>query len=131
MHGNFVKVYSKAKDGNTKLSKNFKVREFACQDGTDTIFISPQLVTLLQNIRDHFGKPVIISSGYRTEAHNKKVDGSPYSQHKYGMACDIRINGISPVKIADYAETKMPHSGGIGIYPNFCHLDVRDDKSRF
>ena len=46
MNGATVKVYSKAKDGNTKLSANFKVREFACLDGTDTIFVSDELVNI-------------------------------------------------------------------------------------
>ena len=41
MNGATVKVYSKAKDGSKALSANFKVREFACSDGTDTIFIAP------------------------------------------------------------------------------------------
>ena len=84
MAGQVVKVYSKAKEGNVKLSKNFTVKEFACSDGTDTVFISLTLVNLLQKIRDHFDKAVIINSAYRTEAHNKSIGGATYSQHKYG-----------------------------------------------
>ena len=131
MNGATVKAYSKAKDGNTKLSSNFKVKEFACLDGSDTIFISAELVNLLQKVRNHFGKAVIINSAYRTEAHNKKVGGSANSQHKYGMAADIRINGVSPKTIATYVNSLMPNSGGIGIYSSFCHLDVRAKKSRW
>lgn len=57
MNGAIVKVYSKAKDGGTALSAHFKVREFACHDGTDTVFISSELVGILEKIRVHFGKP--------------------------------------------------------------------------
>ena len=131
MAGQVVKVYSKAKEGNVKLSKNFTVKEFACSDGTDTVFISLALVNLLQKIRDHFGKAVIINSAYRTEAHNKSIGGATYSQHKYGLAADIHINGITPKEIAAYVETLMPSSGGIGIYQSFVHVDVRRVKSRW
>ena len=131
MAGQVVKVYSKAKEGNVKLSKNFTVKEFACSDGTDTVFISLTLVNLLQKIRNHFGKAVIINSAYRTEAHNKSIGGATYSQHKYGLAADIHINGVTPKEIAAYVETLMPSSGGIGIYKSFVHVDVRRAKSRW
>lgn len=131
MAGQVVKVYSKAKEGNVKLSKNFTVKEFACSDGTDTVFISLTLVNLLQKIRNHFGKAVIINSAYRTEAHNKSIGGATYSQHKYGLAADIHINGVTPKEIAAYVETLMPSSGGIGIYKSFVHVDVRRVKSRW
>lgn len=131
MAGQVVNVYSKAKEGNVKLSKNFTVKEFACSDGTDTVFISLALVNLLQKIRNHFGKAVIINSAYRTEAHNKSIGGATYSQHKYGLAADIHINGVTPKEIAAYVETLMPSSGGIGIYKSFVHVDVRRVKSRW
>lgn len=131
MAGQVVKVYSKAKEGNVRLSKNFTVKEFACSDGTDTVFISLALVNLLQKIRDHFDKAVIINSAYRTEAHNKSIGGATYSQHKYGLAADIHINGVTPKEIAAYVETLLPSSGGIGIYKSFVHVDVRRVKSRW
>ena len=131
MAGQVVKVYSKAKEGNVKLSKNFTVKEFVCSDGTDTVFISSALVNLLQKIRNHFGKAVIINSAYRTEAHNKSIGGATYSQHKYGLAADIHIDGVTPKEIAAYVETLMPSSGGIGIYKSFVHVDVRQVKSRW
>ena len=93
-----IKVYSKTKDGNKKVSANFKVREFACKDGTDPVFIDSELVDVLQKIRTHFGKPVTITSAYRTPTRNKEVGGETYSQHLYGMAADIKISGVSPKK---------------------------------
>lgn len=126
-----VKAFSKAKNGNENLSANFKVKEFACKDGSDPIFISMELVDVLQKIRNHFGKPVNINSAYRTPSHNKKEGGVDYSQHLYGMASDIRISGVSPKEVAKYAETLLPNKGGIGIYSTFTHIDVRETKSRW
>lgn len=131
MNGETVRVYSKAKNGAVKLSANFKVSEFACRDGSDTVFISPGLVTVLQKIRDHFGQPVIITSAYRNDAYNRKAGGADYSQHKYGMAADIYIIGVSPETIAEFAETIMPNTGGIGIYSSFVHVDVRTVRARW
>ena len=131
MNGAIVKVYSKAKDGNTKLSANFKVKEFACNDGTDPIFISDELVEILQKIRNHFKKPVVINSAYRTVPKNKACGGATYSQHQYGTAADISIKGVTPKQVAAFAETLLPKSGGIGIYSTFTHIDVRVSKSRW
>lgn len=131
MNGITVKAYSKSKDGTKYLSKNFRVKEFASKDGADPIFISPELVEVLQKIRTHFGKPVVINSGYRTAKHNKAVGGATYSQHQYGTAADIRVTGVKPREVAAYAETLLPGTGGIGIYSSFVHVDVRAVKARW
>ena len=126
-----VKAYSKKKDGNTKLSTNFRVREFACSDGSDPIFISPDLVTILQKIRTHFGKAITITSAYRTPSRNKAVGGTADSRHLFGMAADIKVSGVTPKKVAEYAETLLQGTGGIGIYDTFTHIDVRTTKARW
>lgn len=126
-----IKVYSKAKDGGKKLSANFKVREFACTDGSDPIFIDSDLVDILQKIRSHFGKPVTITSAYRTPGKNKACGGSAFSQHLYGKAADIKISTVAPETVAAYAEKLMPKRGGIGIYKTFTHIDTRASKSRW
>lgn len=126
-----IKAYSRAKEGNVKLSNNFKANEFRCKDNSDVIFIAPALVDILQAIRNHYGKAVNINSAYRTPAYNKKVGGATYSQHLYGTAADIRINGVKPKDLAAYIETLMPNYGGIGIYPTFVHVDIRKVKSRW
>ena len=126
-----IKAYSKAKDGNKKLSTNFRVKEFACTDGSDPIFIDSELVTVLQNIRTHFGKAVTITSAYRTPTKNKAVGGETYSQHLYGKAADIKVKGIAPKTVAAYAEKLLKNKGGIGTYSTFTHVDVRSTKSRW
>ena len=134
-----LEVFSLAKEGNKRLSANFTVPEFRCRDGSDPVLVDTELVQMLQSVRDHFGAPVIITSAYRTAAHNKEVGGAAYSQHLYGRAADIYIQGILITKLAEYVETLMPNKGGIGIYPHktgvrdcaFVHVDVRKKKSRW
>ena len=125
-----VKKYSLKKDGNKKLSANFKVREFKCNDGSDDIYISDELVEILQKIREKFGETKI-NSAYRTEAYNKRVGGVSKSQHLLGTAADIYVFGVKPQDIAEYAEYLMPKSGGIGLYGSFVHIDVRESRSRW
>lgn len=118
-------------DGNKYFSldgrkTNFKVREFACKDGTSQTKIDRELVKLLQQIREHFGQPLVINSGYRTDAYNSKVGGAKASYHLSGQAADIRISGIAPIKIAAYAESLGVQ--GIGLYASFVHVDTRSRK---
>ncbi len=126
-----IKAYSKAREGNKKLSANFRVREFACSDGSDPVFIDTELVEVLQTIREHFKRPVTITSAYRTPDHNRAVGGTSYSQHLYGRAADIKVKGIAPKKVAAFVEELLPNSGGIGIYATFVHVDVRGTRSRW
>lgn len=124
-----INAYSKSKDGSTKLSTNFKVREFACGDGSDAILVAPRLVMVLQSIRSHFGAAVTINSAYRTPQYNAKVGGADQSQHCYGTAADITVKGKTPAQVAAYARSIMPDWGGVGTYSTFTHIDVRDEKA--
>ena len=136
-----IKQYSLKKDGAKQLSPAFRVREFRCRDGTDTILIDEGLVVLLQCIREHFRKPVHITSGYRTAAHNAAVGGSKSSQHLLGRAADFYVEGMEVATVAAYAETLLPSRGGIGRYPKdaahpkrstgWVHIDTRAGKSRW
>ena len=133
-----LEAWSRTRDGTRKLSANFTVAEFACKDGSDPVFVDSSLAALLQKIRDHFGRPVVITSGYRTAAHNKSVGGAKSSQHLLGRAADIRVQGVSVEDVAAYAERLMPDWGGIGHYPvkegratGWVHVDTRADKARW
>ena len=127
-----VQVFSLAGEGEARLSPHFRVREFACRDGADPVFVAPRLVQVLEAVRQHFGVPVMVNSGYRTVSHNKATPGSsPRSQHLYGMAADIQVAGHSPEEVAAFAETLLPDTGGIGVYGSFVHIDVRAAKSRW
>ena len=109
-----LQAYSLARDGSTALSPHFCVREFRCKDGSDPVFIDTALAELLERIREHFGKPVTITSAYRTPAHNAKAGGAKFSQHLYGRAADIRVQDVSVEAVAAYAESLMPGWGGVG-----------------
>ena len=126
-----INAYSKAKDGNKKLSTHFKVKEFACKDGSDAVLVAPRLVMVLQSIRSHFGTAVTINSGYRTPQYNAKVGGVAHSQHCFGTAADITVRGQTPAAVADYARQLMPDWGGVGVYSQkgFTHIDVRETRA--
>lgn len=126
-----INAYSKAKDGSKKLSTHFKVKEFACGDGSDAVLVAPRLVMVLQSIRSHFGAAVTINSGYRTPQYNTKVGGVAHSQHCYGTAADIIVNGQKPEAVGAFARELMPDWGGVGIYSQqgFTHIDVREVRA--
>ena len=120
-----VKEFSLKKDGNKYISRNFKVSEFRCKDGSDKILIDVDFVqNKLQAIRDHFGAPVTINSGYRTESYNKKVGGAKNSFHMTGQAFDIVVKDHVPAEVAGYAQ--FLEINGIIQYNNFVHMDSRD-----
>ena len=133
-----IKQYSLKADGAKQLSPAFRVREFRCRDGSDTIMVDQVLPLLLQAIREHFGKPVVITSGYRTATHNAKVGGAKSSQHLLGRAADIQVADTPVEDVAAYAESLMPTWGGVGRYPvkagrtkGWVHVDTRANKSRW
>lgn len=139
-----IKQYSLKKDKAKRLTPNFTVYEFRCRDGSDTVMIDESLVVLLQCIREHFGKPVTITSGYRTEHYNnvtlpaKGIKTSRNSQHLLGRAADIQVQDTDPLAVAAYAESLMPGWGGVGRYPvkagraqGWVHVDTRPNKSRW
>ena len=114
------------------LSKHFNRDEFACKCGKCTaIAVDKELVDVLEDIRTHFGKPLIITSSHRCEEHNRNVGGSPNSMHLTGKAADIQILGAEPSKVQGYVLNKYPDQYGIGSYATFTHIDVRDTKARW
>lgn len=124
-----INGYSKAKDGNKRLSAHFRVEEFACRDGSDAILVAPRLVMVLESIRTHFGSAVVINSAYRTPQYNANEGGAAHSQHCYGTAADIVVRGKTPAQVAAYARQLMPDWGGVGKYASFTHIDVREIKA--
>jgi hypothetical protein len=123
-----------AKKRTVKLSTNFNSYEFDCHGSgcCSTTIVNDELVGYLQKIRDHFKKPVIITSAYRCTKHNKNVGGVTGSRHLSGDAADIVVEGIAPKEVAKYAESIGIR--GIGLYEkahcgdDFVHIDVRPVK---
>ena len=125
-----LKSYILNTDGNVQLARHFKVREFACKDGSQVVFIDSYLVSILDILRNQVGKPVIINSGYRTPTRNKEVGGAKYSYHMRGMAADIRIKGMTAKEIANKLNAIIPDECGIIVYSTWVHIDTRTKKYR-
>lgn len=125
-----IKSYIMDTDGNVELGKHFKVREFACKDGSPVVFIDEYLVYILDILRNKIGKPVIITSGYRTPERNTKCRGTKYSYHMRGMAADIRVDGMTPKEVANKLNDIVPDECGIIVYKSWVHFDVRNSKYR-
>lgn len=127
-----IRTYSVKRDGDGKVSKHFRVREFASKDGSDKVLIDDDLVTLLEDIREAAGgKAVTINSGYRSPEHNAAVGGVSNSQHVKGTAADIVVDGTDPLTVGQIAEHFLNKKGGIGVYQTFTHVDTRTTRSRW
>jgi uncharacterized protein YcbK (DUF882 family) len=92
--------------------------------------MDPALLEKLQALRDSYGKGIVISSGFRCEAHNKQLGGVPQSLHLVGKAVDcMTVSGDERyVFIKKAMELGFT---GIGIASRFVHLDVRSGTPMF
>ena len=133
-----LKTYSLKRDGNTRLSAHFQVKEFKCKDGSDKIIVNMDLINLLEQLYDKLGAGAInITSGYRTPSHSVKVGGYATDQHTKGNAADItaKKKDGTPFSSKDItlALEDLNHAGGIGLINKngSVHLDVRGKKCWF
>ncbi len=133
-----LKTYSLKRDGNTRLSAHFQVKEFKCKDGSDTIIVNMDLINLLELLYDKLGAGAInITSGYRTPSHSVKVGGYATDQHTKGNAADItaKKKDGTPFSSKDItlALEDLNHTCGIGLINKngSVHLDVRGKKCWF
>lgn len=125
-------VFDETLDPNEKLSPHFSAHEFKCNDNSRVIVLNKALLDILEEIRTHFNKPVHINSAYRTVQYNSQLkNSSPKSQHMFGNAADIYINGVTSKTLYNYLNESHRNSLGLGIYDTFVHVDVRDGKSRW
>ena len=104
------------------LSKNFNRSEFACRClcGQDTV--DAVLLEQLEEVREHFGVPVTITSANRCLFDNERVGGVFNSLHLEGRAADIIVRDIDPDDVANFLEDI---ASGLGRYTTFTHLDSR------
>lgn len=88
-----------------------------------------QLAHVLEGIRACLGgRPITITSGYRTLEHNRAIGGSPNSKHLTAEAVDFTVRGLSARSVAT-ALKEWP--GGLGLYPKHVHIDLRETKARW
>ncbi|MCD8312955.1 MAG: D-Ala-D-Ala carboxypeptidase family metallohydrolase [Bacteroidales bacterium] len=114
------------------ISRNFDFSEFektsyseyAAQNKITSTEVRDNIVelvnTVLQPLRDAWGGPLTINSGYRCPALNAKVGGVATSQHLKGEAADVHAD--DPAALAGLAQAlELPYDQMI-LYPTFVHF---------
>lgn len=118
------------------ISKNFSWSEFTNSDTAKRQHINNEIVTwevrdnlkalvdnILQPLRDRWGKPLTINSGYRCPELNRAVGGVPTSQHVTGQAADVGCS--DPLSLAKLAVSMKLDYDQLIIYPSFVHFSYR------
>ena len=93
----------------------------------NALCIAPKLRFLIWEFEGHFGRKVIMNSGYRDGQHNSAAGGADNSYHTKCMAADFYIPGVDKRELIAFA-MRTNSVGGLGCYPGrqFIHVDVRD-----
>ena len=73
-----------------QITENFSLREFQCPC-CHTVMLHPKLAASLQKLREAWGRPLTVTSGYRCARHNAEVGGVPNSRHMRGLAADVAV----------------------------------------
>lgn len=99
------------------------------RESVDVACLKPSLVRMLKQIERHYGKRVVITSGYRSPTYNKRVRGARNSMHMYCAAVDLQIPGVTKWEIANYVRA-LPARGGVGTYchTESVHIDVGPER---
>jgi uncharacterized protein YcbK (DUF882 family) len=113
------------------LSPHFRAKEFACKCGICLRQkINEKLIEKLEQVRELYGKPINVTSGFRCERHQQNLRGSGLptsvgpSQHEYGQAADITGSDLPALlKAVDAVFTSY------GIANTFIHVDIRPPRS--
>lgn len=102
--------------GMARLAPNGLLKQ---NETVDVACLKPSLVRVLKTIEGHYGRKMVVTSGYRDPARNRRANGAKNSLHMYCAAADIQVPGVSKWDLANYIRT-MPGRGGVGTY---CHTD--------
>jgi zinc D-Ala-D-Ala carboxypeptidase len=102
---------------------SFSPREIASK-GEGEILIDTDALDKLQALRNRLGKPLVLTSAYRSPAHNKRVGGAKASLHIQGVAFDVRMENHDPHEFE--AAARAVGFTGFGYYPKsgFMHIDT-------
>src|SRR5690554_2930753 len=100
---------------------------YVASNEVNAFCLSPKLRFLIWEFEGHFGRKVIMSSGYRDRQHNRAAGGAESSYHTKCMAADFYIPGVDKQQLIAFAMHRSS-AGGLGCYPGrqFIHVDVRD-----
>ncbi len=89
-----------------------------------------KLLNLMGRVERHYGKKLIVTSGYRSSRYNRRVGGAKRSQHMHCKAVDFRIKGVNKYSLARYVKT-LRGIGGVGSYcgSRAIHIDIGPKRS--
>lgn len=108
--------------------KYFAPKEFACKCGKycNGFPVQPNrlLLELSDDVREHFDKPMIVSSGVRCEKHNANVGGVSGSRHKLGKAIDFCLPGLTSAQILSHVNEDIRVRYAYAIDDSYVHMDV-------
>lgn len=106
-----------------RLSPHFKLKEFQCHC-CGTVKIHPMLLEALERLRELWGNPIVITSGYRCANHNREVGGAKESRHMKGFAVDVVCIASEQARVSKLArEAGFDQAISYGVR-NFIHLGV-------
>ena len=105
---------------------HFQPREVACH-GSASLLISTPALDTLERMRVAVGRPMILLSAYRSEAHNAIVGGAALSEHLLGHAFDIELRGHDRSRLT--FEAAQAGFTGFGYYGSFLHVDTGRRRS--
>jgi len=118
-------------DADTQLTTNFKYGEFYSNSTSGKKIEPPEelydnvllVAQELQKVRDATGRPIRITSGWRSVEWNKVIGGAKFSRHLLGLAADIKV--YIPQKELLIYLGRHTCFNGFGISNSFTHVDVR------
>jgi len=113
------------------ISKHFFRSEFACNCGCGQDTVDAELIEVVERVREHFDKPILITSGNRCLPYNKQIGGHPNSYHTKSRAADIVVKGINPPKVFEQIDEWYPGRFGMGNYKTFTHIDTQRLRKRW
>lgn len=95
----------------------------------DVHCFGPQLVSLLKKVERHFGKSLVVTSGFRSSVANRRAGGARKSLHVQCVAADIQVEGVEKFALARYLRT-LPERGGVGTYcrTESVHIDIGEQR---
>lgn len=87
-------------------------------------------IEVLEPVRKHFDRPVIVSSGYRSPKLNRAIGGSSSSQHCKGEAADFTVPGVSVLDLAQWMHRNLNYDQLIYEFGSWVHVSYRAGRLR-
>ena len=86
---------------------------------------------VLQPLRDKLGKPITITSGFRSAKVNQLVGGVGNSQHLYGQAADMVVSGMTPAQLVEFVkDSGIEYDQLINEYDQWTHISFNKSHNR-